>query len=62
MHSLYPHRKVGSRGNLPGRVQDRHLRDLSDVLLRNSFKHAASVTRIFRFVPELRAAKILPAC
>jgi hypothetical protein len=53
--------KEGSRGNFPQSLPDRHLRALSDVFLGNSSgRHTASATRVFRAVPELRAAKGLP--
>jgi len=57
--------KVGRRVSVPENRQPRRhreLRELSDVLLRNSgAQRAAYAARVFRAVPELRVAKRIPA-
>ena len=53
-------KKEGGRGNFSERFQDRHLRQLSGVFLRNSSaKRTASAGTVFRAMPKLRAAKKL---
>jgi hypothetical protein len=54
--------KVSSHGSFQEKnCQSRHLRDLSDLLLRNyRAKRGALATTVFRTVSELRVAKGIP--